>query len=245
MIFNKIILFIIGFLFGSTLFAQIQIERQVIGSTGSEGAGSNIRISSTVGEVAVTTNQNGIQLTEGFQQPLNERLVTFTIIIQNASCREKKNGSARIDSLTGCLAPYTIVWSAGRTSDSSVAANLGAGDYTVQVISADGCESGLIPFTIGLEQDVPCLLKFYSGITPNGDGINDTWVIDNIDVFPKNEVNIYNRLGNKVWQGIDYDNDNTLWKGQNLRGNDLPSDTYFYVFEANGDVEKGWIELTR
>jgi gliding motility-associated-like protein len=227
------------------IYSQTQIERSVIGSSGSEGSGSAIQISFTVGETAVATNQNNIVLTEGFQQPLSERLVSFTIEVQNASCREKRNGSARIDSIRGCNAPYTILWSAGATSDSSLAANLGEGDYSVQVISNDGCESGVVPFTIGLEQDVPCLLKFYSGITPNNDGINDAWIIDNIDVFPKNEVNIYNRLGNKVWQGIDYDNDNTLWKGQNLRGNDLPSDTYFYVFEANGDVEKGWIELTR
>ena len=93
--------------------------------------------------------------------------------------------------------------------------------------------------------NLPCLLKFYSGITPNGDGLNETWIIDNIELFPSNEVIFYNRLGNKVWEGTNYDNSNVVWGGQNLSGNELPSDTYFYIFESGSNVEKGWVELTR
>ena len=92
---------------------------------------------------------------------------------------------------------------------------------------------------------MPCLLKFYSGITPNADGRNDFWIIDNIELFPSNEVIFYNRLGNKVWEGTNYDNNSVVWGGENLSGSDLPSDTYFYIFESGNDVEKGWVELTR
>lgn len=230
------------------LFAQnTEIERQVIGSAGIHSQSSTIDVTYTVGEPVITTEQtSSFVLTQGFQQPINlSATVSFTIQIQNASCLGKKNGRAFIQNLIGCQSPYQINWSAGSNpNDSASTLGLEAGQYSVQVVSANGCVE-TVPFTIGLIDENPCLLKFYSGITPNNDGINDGWIIENIDVYPDNEVNIYNRLGNRVWQGVDYDNDNVLWKGQNLSGNILPSDTYFYVFEANGEVEKGWIELTR
>ena len=224
-----------------------QKEREVVSSQGGSAQGSTIDISYTVGEPAVTTNiGSNVLITQGFEQPIDfVGTVTFTLRIQDASCDGKRNGRAFMENLNGCQGHYRMNWSAGSNpSDSASTLGLLAGEYSVQVISNDGCNE-IVPFTIGLIDPNPCLLKFYSGITPNNDGINDTWIIDNIDVFPDNEVQIYNRLGNLVWQGIDYDNDNTLWKGQNLSGNNLPSDTYFYVFEADGEVEKGWIELTR
>jgi gliding motility-associated-like protein len=60
-----------------------------------------------------------------------------------------------------------------------------------------------------------------------------------------NEVFIYDRNGNKVFETNNYDNDNAVWEGNNLSGGPLPSDTYFYIFTAGDIKEKGWIELTR
>lgn len=242
---SKIFFVLVGMTNG--LVAQVQSEREVISTGGGTVQGTTIDLSYTIGEPAVSTQQgSSIIITEGFEQPIDfVGTVEFTIRIQNASCEGKRNGRAFVENLTGCQPPYQINWSAGfNPSDSSSTIGLLAGDYSVQVVSSDGCNE-TVPFSIGLIDQNPCILTFYSGITPNNDGINDTWIIENIDVFPDNEVNIYNRLGNLVWQGLDYDNDNTLWKGQNLSGNNLPSDTYFYVFEANGEFEKGWIELTR
>ncbi len=244
---SNILLLILMLFAAGNIYAQTQKEREVVSSGGGTSQGTDIDLSYTIGEPVVTTEQgSSMIITQGFEQPYDYvGTVTFTIQIQNASCLGKKNGRAYIENLTGCRAPYRILWSAGTNpSDSASTLGLEAGDYTVQVVSDDGCNE-TVPFTIGLIDENPCLLKFYSGITPNNDGLNDSWIIENIDVFPKNKVDIYNRLGNRVWQGVDYDNDNTLWKGQNLSGNNLPSDTYFYVFEANGEIEKGWIELTR
>lgn len=231
----------------STAIGQTHTEREVIGSSGGNSQTSTVDVSYSIGETVVTTGtSSSISLTQGFEQPIDfVGTVSFTVNVENASCVGKRNGRAFIGNIGGCQPPYQILWSAGTNpSDSSTTFGLPAGEYTVQVVSQDGCNE-IVGFTIGVIDQNPCILTFYSGITPNNDGLNDSWIIDNIDVFPKNEVNIFNRLGNRVWQGVDYDNDNTLWKGQNLSGNDLPSDTYFYVFEANGEVEKGWIELTR
>ena len=241
-----VLLFCFGFVL--EMNAQIQKEREVISSTGGEAQNSTIKLSFTVGETVVPTEVgSNLIINQGFEQYLDSSsLISFDISVQDASCAGKRNGRAFVTNIIGCQAPYNVIWSAGTNpTDTFSTVGLLAGDYTVQVISSDGCSSQPVPFTIGLEDPNPCLLKFYSGITPNGDGINDNWVIDNVDVFPDNEVAIYNRLGNLVWEANNYDNVNTIWDGDNLSGNDLPSDTYFYIFQSDEGVEKGWIELTR
>ena len=88
-------------------------------------------------------------------------------------------------------------------------------------------------------------MNVYNGFTPNGDGINDTWVIDNIDKYPNNKVFIFNRWGNKLFQTSNYDNKNNYWDGK-ANGKTVTSGTYFYII-ANSEeklLQKGWIEIT-
>lgn len=83
-----------------------------------------------------------------------------------------------------------------------------------------------------------------NGITPNGDGFNDSWVIDGIDTV-SNTVYIFNRWGDQVWKGTDYDNVNVVWRGENTTGALLPSATYFYIIYTPLENKKGWIEITK
>ncbi|HTB06214.1 MAG TPA: gliding motility-associated C-terminal domain-containing protein [Bacteroidia bacterium] len=88
-------------------------------------------------------------------------------------------------------------------------------------------------------------LIFYTGISPNGDGHNDTWIIDNIDAYPDNTAVIYNRWGTEVWRGTGYNNSSVVWKGFNQQGQPLPDGTYFYSVTINTKIYKGWVQLTR
>ncbi|RMG76876.1 MAG: gliding motility-associated C-terminal domain-containing protein [Bacteroidetes bacterium] len=89
-------------------------------------------------------------------------------------------------------------------------------------------------------------LHIYTGITPNGDGINDVWYIEGIEQYPVNSVTIFNRWEQQVWRGENYDNVNVVWEGNSSTGASLPSGTYFFVFTAPGiDPQKGWVQLTR
>ncbi|RBW55199.1 hypothetical protein DS884_16345 [Tenacibaculum sp. E3R01] len=89
---------------------------------------------------------------------------------------------------------------------------------------------------------------FNKGFSPNGDSVNDTWVIENIDNYPKNTVEIFNRWGEKVYMSNNYKND---WNGTaNQRGSDtndkLPVGSYLYIINLNEpDVApiKGWIYI--
>jgi gliding motility-associated-like protein len=79
--------------------------------------------------------------------------------------------------------------------------------------------------------------------TPNGDGINDTWYIQNIENFTGNSVMIYNIYGNKVYEKNDYMND---WKGT-YNGTDLPDGTYYYILTFKDDQKpvKGSVDIIR
>jgi gliding motility-associated-like protein len=64
-----------------------------------------------------------------------------------------------------------------------------------------------------------------SGISPNGDGVNDFWYIRWLFRFPENEVTILNRWGDVVYKTGDYQND---WFGT-YNGKELPEGTYYYI----------------
>lgn len=65
--------------------------------------------------------------------------------------------------------------------------------------------------------------------TPNGDGVNDFWPIDGIDVYANNRVRIYNRDGKLLCDIKGYTND-AGWDGTYL-GNPLPSTDYWYEID--------------
>jgi gliding motility-associated-like protein len=83
--------------------------------------------------------------------------------------------------------------------------------------------------------------------TPNGDGINDTWVISNIEYYPASTVRVFNRWGTEVFVARNYQND---WDGH-YKGNSssLPeSSSYYYQIDLDGDGaidRQGWIYINR
>ena len=79
--------------------------------------------------------------------------------------------------------------------------------------------------------------------SPNGDGINDSWYIENIKYYPKNEVIIYNIYGNVVYSAQAYNND---WQGT-FNGSPLPDGTYFYVIKIDDSspVLKGSLDILK
>lgn len=61
--------------------------------------------------------------------------------------------------------------------------------------------------------------------TPNGDGINDRWLITNGNCLKYATAQVFNRYGAKVFESNDYKN---TWDGT-YKGNLLPDGTYYYV----------------
>ena len=98
-------------------------------------------------------------------------------------------------------------------------------NYIVTVISADGCVSVDTVLIHGV-------ISFPDGISPNGDGKNDVWVIPFIDQFPNAEVEIYNRWGELLFHSIGY---TTPWDGT-YNGDLVPVGSYYYIIELNDPV---------
>lgn len=76
-------------------------------------------------------------------------------------------------------------------------------------------------------------LIFADFFSPNNDGHNDTFVIENIDEYPINKIHIFNRWGDKVFEAEPYLNnwDGTINLKNQLLGNQLPEGIYVYRFE--------------
>ncbi|MNK79773.1 hypothetical protein D3C87_994500 [compost metagenome] len=113
--------------------------------------------------------------------------------------------------------------------------------YTVTVTNASGCTETKT-FSIKVLDDL-VKVKAHNIMSPNGDGINDKWVIDNIDFYPNNEVKIFDRSGRLIYSKKGYDNS---WEAT-LNGAPLAEGTYYYLidFGINRAAFKGYITVTR
>jgi gliding motility-associated-like protein len=79
--------------------------------------------------------------------------------------------------------------------------------------------------------------------TPNGDGVNDTWTIKNLDLYPNSVIEIYTSAGLLVYSSSGSSNP---WDG-NYKGKPLPAGTYYYAIDPRNQRKKiaGYITLLR
>ena len=116
--------------------------------------------------------------------------------------------------------------------------------YTVQ--DNNGClsDTGQIQITVKSQTNVNNLFTFPQLFTPNGDGFNDTFIIDGLQTFPNNTLEIYNRWGGQVFYAQGYLTNVSAWTG-----NGLGEGTYYYILHVtvNGENKtySGFIALIR
>lgn len=98
--------------------------------------------------------------------------------------------------------------------------------YSVRIKSSDGEFSIEKSFQITILKLIEGV-KFANAITPNGDGQNDTWEIEDIDAFPDALVFVYDKAGQVVHKSS---GGYTPWDGT-FKGVALPMGTYYYVID--------------
>ncbi|RZK33387.1 MAG: gliding motility-associated C-terminal domain-containing protein, partial [Pedobacter sp.] len=111
--------------------------------------------------------------------------------------------------------------------------------YTVTGFNQFG-RSSTQSFTLEVRADFQ-VLNIMNVLTPNGDGKNDTWIIENIDMYPNNLVKVFDRAGKSVFEMKGYNN---TWDGT-FKGNVLPEGSYYYIidFGQGIGIRKGFISI--
>ncbi len=113
--------------------------------------------------------------------------------------------------------------------------------YVMTVFDNNGCMNS---DSVMVSVEDTYKIKPFNFVTPDGNGKNDTWIIENIETYPSNQVTILNELGHKIWSMDSYDN---TWDGRNKTGEIIADGTYYYIISFSGSdkIYKGDLLLIR
>lgn len=146
------------------------------------------------------------------------------------------------------LGPYTYQWSPSGLVNPSTqwpdSFNIGVstegGLFTCTIPYGNGCSAtdSVLVIILPCETD----LSIPNIFTPNGDGKNDDYHIEDLCDAPGFKFRIYNRWGRSVYESDDV---NFRWDGTDEKGNPVSDGTYYYVLETAKQDRHGWIEVTR
>ena len=109
-------------------------------------------------------------------------------------------------------------------------------------VCSENCATALVSIEVLLDSEEECFVT--AAITPNGDGKNDFLDIPCLISFPNNEIMIFNRWGDKVFEQTNYQGD---WEGDR-NGLPLPNGTYFYILRFDVDEKnrkQGYFSIVR
>ncbi|NDK54598.1 Ig-like domain-containing protein [Pontibacter fetidus] len=125
----------------------------------------------------------------------------------------------------------TYSWSpATGLSDATIATPIAKPEvtttYTVTMTTAEGCTSSAT-ITVNV---VPAIVPM-NAMTPNGDGINDVFYVENLDKYPDCRVEIFTRWGEKVFESKGY---TEPWNGTR-NGKPMPLGAYYYIIYLSRD----------
>ena len=196
--------------------------------------------------ITITSEENGCTST-AFTKEVGEDYYfpKYKINIKPSTCIEE--GTATIVDIEGKIPFYEWYYEDKVEAIATNGPFSGpAGNYWLKIVSDLGC-------TKWVPVEINSVVDPYNAVTINGDGQNDYFHIDCIEMFPKNRVRIYNRAGTLVFETIGYDNSLNSFVGLGNRGvyfngKELPVGTYFYHVDKGYKNEKpqtGFLELLR
>lgn len=204
-----------------------------------------------IGEVIIQTSSNSSHMiTQGFLQPDMVVIAntSVSVIPTDVSCADKGDGYIKviIDNLpSGANVSY--YWSPHSLcplNNCDRIDNLSAGSFSVMVkytytvgntVKTDSTNHSV---TIK-DENGSCKVKAYNGINLNG--INSTFVIDNIEEYPNAKVMIFNRWGKELFNTTSYNNKENYWPRKNESV--IPGTYFYYIDLGDGKFLKGWLEV--
>lgn len=215
--------------------------------------GKEVTYTDNIGEAVINTGTNSSHvLTQGFLQPEMKSVkgVSVAPLVTDVSCDDKQDGKIFMEVTNipkNSIYVIRFTWlPAGVCPNTACQTieNLSAGTFTVRTAWSYTPQVGN-PVSDSIEHIVEvkdvngiCEVKVYTGITLNGS--NPKFTIDNIELYPKAKVTIFNRWGRKLFSEQEYNNIDKYWPA---RGEQVMPGTYFYVIELDGKMNRGWLEV--
>ena len=175
------------------------------------------------------TNDKGCKKTKTFIVKASEK-ATY----ENATVKDFAGNKNTITIQYKGTGDYEFSLDGTSYQDNATFTNVAPGSYTISIRDKNGCG-----ITIS---DLIYVLDYPRFFTPNGDGFNDTWKINNLGSLPQSRIVIFDRYG-KLLKELTTADDS--WNGT-FTGAPLPSDDYwFQLIFADGKIIKGHFSLKR
>lgn len=169
---------------------------------------------------------------------------SYNVIIEE--CNQPK-ADVQITNINGGTSPYsyTLYTNEGEFSGTDYIKDVGASSYPLAITDAENCKDTTWIEVVPIE--CPPIIP-EEVFTPNEDGFNDTFRINNVELYPKNKVYIFDRWGQRVYYKEEYKNTEG-WDAKYL-ATDMPVSTYYYIIELEFEkqetqVFKGPVSILR
>lgn len=196
------------------------------------------------GKCTTTLTANSNQLKVAVTVP------AITVVITASSNNVYKGANVIFTAHVNNGTPQAYQWqvngsNAGTNSDTFTTNALQNGDVvTCVVMASNGCTLSVVSNKIAMTVYTPLAIAIPNTFTPNGDGINDQWQIEELKSYPNCIVEVFTRYGTKVFHSKGY---GIPWDGT-FKGAQLSNGTYYYVIDlgmSNTPKLSGFIALLR
>jgi len=243
----------------TTCFGETNGSVTALASGGTEPymyAWSNGNFSSTINNLSAGMYQ--VVVTDGSGCSHSQSIEIHEIIAESISLISEHEQVACIGSSVELFVPQSFssyLWKGpgnyASNQQNIILNNIDIGQsgwYYISTTDNNGCKiQDSIYLEVEFQQEC---FKLPEIITPNGDNMNDTWIVHGLDYFSTKELVVFNRWGNTVYKNNNYKNewDGRANKGTFIKeGKRLPNGTYFYILTLKNDngsyLFKGFIEL--
>ncbi len=174
-----------------------------------------------------------------FNSPTIELKKSNDSIISNLDTVYFNKGGTTTIYISDFTSYDSVTWFDDSHGESITIADEGSYNVTVYI---DDCNSTQRFFTSWGSSPQPSGNDIMNLFTPNGDGFNDNWIVNDPEIIFPIKVSVFNRSGKQVYAHNNYQNN---WDGQ-YNGNPLPQATYYYIIEdSSGNEFKGAVTIIR